>query len=89
MVQGTGAAQTWRMLMESSSGAIAWGTPVKDPIAAEGAPTAASVLDAQGTTIAQITVYRTPTSMGGAFYMVPNPQPGWAAVAIGGRTLAF
>jgi hypothetical protein len=83
-----GPARTWRMAFESSSG-IRWGTPVTDPIPAEGQPMAASVLDAQGRTIAETTVYRTPTSTGGAIYMVPDPASGWAAITIGGRGLAF
>jgi hypothetical protein len=84
----TGPARTWRMAFESSIG-LWWGTPVTDPIPAEGDPVAARVLDAAGTAIAQITVYRTPTSIETAFYMVPDPEPGWAAIAIGEARLAF
>jgi hypothetical protein len=83
-----GPASTWRVALENS-GKLRWGIPVTEPMPAEGAATSASALDALGTTIAQVTVYRTPTSIGGAFYLVPDPQPGWAAIDIGGRTLAY
>jgi hypothetical protein len=84
----SGPARTWRMLLENP-GKIRWGIPVTEPIPAEGEPTVALVLDAQGTTMAQITVYRVRTSLGGASYMVPDPEAGWAAIEIGGRRLAF
>jgi hypothetical protein len=83
-----GPASTWRVVLENK-GKLRWGIPVTAPMPAEGAATAASVLDAQGTTIAQITVYRARTSIGGASYLVPDPQPGWAAIDIGGQRLAF
>ena len=83
-----GTASTWRVVLENR-GKLRWGIPVTTAIPAEGAATAASVLDAQGTTILQVTVYRARTSIGGASYWVPDPQPGWAAIDIGGQTLAF
>ena len=84
----SGPARTWRIVIEGPSG-LWWGTPVTDPIPAEGEPVAARVLDASGNTIVQITGYRTPTSIGTAFYMVPDPQPGWFAIAIGEGELAY
>jgi hypothetical protein len=84
----TGPARTWRMAFETPIG-LWWGTPVTDPIPAEGDPVAARVLDAAGATIAPITVYRTLTSIETAFYMVPDPEPGWATLAIGDARLAF
>ena len=84
----TGPERTWRMAFETSAG-LWWGTPVTDPIPAEGEPVAARVLDATGATIAQITVYQTFTSIETAFYMVPDPEAGWAAIAIGEAKLAF
>jgi hypothetical protein len=83
-----GPASTWRVLLEYQ-GKLRWGIPATTPIPAEGAATAAAVLDAQGTTIEEVTVYRTRTSIGGAVYLVPNPEPGWVAIDIGGLTLAF
>jgi hypothetical protein len=83
-----GPASTWRVVLENQ-GKLRWGIPVTTPMPAEGAATAASVLDAQGMTIVQVTVYRTRTSIGGASYLVPDPQPGWAAIDIGGQRLAF
>jgi hypothetical protein len=83
-----GPASTWRVVLETR-GKLRWGIPVTTPISAEGAATAAAVLDAQGTTVAEVTVYRTQTSIGGASYLVPDPQPGWAAIAIGGLRLVF
>ena len=54
-----------------------------------GEATTASVLDAQGLAVAQITVYGVRTSMGGAVYMVPDPEAGWAAIQVDGQVLAF
>jgi hypothetical protein len=84
----SGPARTWRTLLENPA-KIRWGIPVTTPIPSEGDPTVALALDAQGTTIAQITVYRARTSIGSASYMVPDPEAGWAAIEIGGRRLAF
>jgi hypothetical protein len=83
-----GPARTWRMALEGARG-LWWGTPVTDPIPAEGDPVPARVLDAAGMTFAQTSAYRTPTSAGTAFYLVPDPEPGWAAIAIGEQKLAF
>jgi hypothetical protein len=83
-----GPERTWRILLENP-GKIRWGIPVTSPIPAEGEPAMATVLDSLGATVAQISVYRTPTSVAGAIYMVPDPEPGWAAIEVGGRTLAF
>jgi hypothetical protein len=84
----SGPARTWRVLLETP-GKIRWGIPITTPVPAEGDATAASVLDAHGTAIAEITVYGVRTSMGGAVYMVPEPEAGWAAIETGGRALAF
>jgi hypothetical protein len=84
----TEAESTWRVALETS-GKLRWGIPITEPVAPEGEPVAATVLDAQGTAAAQITVYRTGTSHGGASYMVPDPQAGWATLQIGSSTLAF
>jgi hypothetical protein len=84
----TEAESTWWVALETG-GKLRWGTPITEPVPAEGTPLSATVRDAQGTTVAQITVYRTRTSHGGASYMVPDPQAGWATLEIASSTLAF
>jgi len=83
-----GPARTWRVLLETPT-ALRWGVPITTPRSAEGEATWAAVLDADGEVSSQVTVYRVPSSLGGAVYMVPEPEAGWTAIAIDGRVLAF
>jgi hypothetical protein len=82
------AESTWRVALETG-GNLRWGIAITEPAPPEGEPLAATVLDAQGASVAQITVYRTRTSHGGASYMVQDPQVGWATLQIGSSTLSF
>jgi len=83
-----GPARTWRVLLETPT-ALRWGVPISTPRSAEGEATWAAVLDADGEVIFQVTVYRVRSSLGGAVYMVPEPEAGWTAIAIDGHALAF
>jgi hypothetical protein len=83
-----GPVGTWRVLLETAK-ALHWGVPITTPRPAEGEATRAAVLDADGDVISQVTVYRVPSSLGGAVYMVPEPEAGWTAIAINGHLLAF
>lgn len=68
-----------------------WGMPRARPRHPSGEPEQAAILDASGTVITSVTVYRTPMDhLGGAQLLVPHPEPGWHAVQIQGQVpLAF
>jgi hypothetical protein len=80
----------WRVLLLDAQGAR-WGVPIDKPAAPAGMAEAAEVLDASGSTIATVTVYRTEISDIGAFsFEVPVPEPGWDSVRVAGSApLAF
>jgi len=78
------ALARWRVLLVDERGPR-WGIPITDKIPAEGDPEPATIFDSTGAELTSVTVYRTdiadqPASM----YMVPEPQPGWYAVAVAG-----
>jgi hypothetical protein len=78
------ALSRWRIMLVGQHGPR-WAAPITEEIAAEGDPEPATIYDSTGAALADVTVYRTaiadsPTSM----YMVPEPQPGWYAVAVAG-----
>jgi hypothetical protein len=78
------ALATWRVLL-LDSGVPRWGLPITTPTLAAGTPEVAYIDDANGAQIAQTIVYR--TAIGDAdssMLMVPEPQPGWAAIEISG-----
>jgi hypothetical protein len=68
-----------------------WGAPRNAPRYPSGTPEQADVLDAKGSVVASVTVYRTSMDhLGGALLLVPDPEPGWHAVQIKGAVpLAF
>ena len=77
----------WRILMVGPNGPR-WGTPVTEEAPAEGDPEAATIYDSSGEAVTSVTVYRTEISEGfGNMYMVPEPQPGWHAVAVAGTSV--
>jgi hypothetical protein len=79
-----GTLSRWRILLAGSRGPR-WGIPNKDEVAAEGAPEQATIYDSAGAAVTSVVVYRTEISEGfGNMYMVPEPQPGWYAVAVTG-----
>jgi hypothetical protein len=91
-----GAAEpgTWRVLNVFGTTAR-WGQPVIYPEPASGDPEGASVFDAQGQAIQEITVYRTnisidgPIAESGASYMIPEPADNWASIQIGDLSMPF
>ena len=91
---GVAEPGTWRIL-NVYGGVAQWGVPVVVPELASGDPESALVLDAEGRTILEITVYRTvissdaPNVDSGASYMIPEPKPNWAGIQIGDLTMAF
>jgi hypothetical protein len=68
-----------------------WGAYRPNARHPSGEPELADILDAAGSVITQVTVYRTPTDhLGGALLLVPDPEPGWHAIQIQGEVpLAF
>lgn len=63
-----------------------WGLDRPDPQYPSGEPELADILDANGNTIASVTVYRTPFDhLDGGLLMVPDPEPGWYAIQIRGE----
>ncbi|MEP7050863.1 MAG: hypothetical protein ABJB12_10935 [Pseudomonadota bacterium] len=80
----------WRVLILATKGER-WGAPISEPSAAEGSAEPATILDADGNEIEQVTVYRTEMSDGfGSVVMVPEPDSGWAAVRVAGAAaIAF
>jgi hypothetical protein len=74
----------WRTLLIDEHGPR-WGLPVDELAPPSGTAEAAEILDAQGSVIEDIVVYRTEVSeIGASSLMVPEPKPGWAAVRVSG-----
>ncbi|HEY6559180.1 MAG TPA: M66 family metalloprotease [Polyangiaceae bacterium] len=80
----------WRVALLEPNGAR-WGVPISPPTAPFGAPETAAVLDASGTVIERVTVYRTAVMDSQGFtVLVPPPRSGWSSVGIeGAAPLAF
>lgn len=75
---------TWEVIVSSAFGA-SWGVAPQGEVTAVGAAEPASVLDAAGNEIAQVTVYRSKMDhLSGASIMVPTAQAGWHAIAVKG-----
>jgi hypothetical protein len=78
------ALARWRIMLVDERGPR-WGIPITDEAPAEGDAESATIYDATGTEMTSVTVYRTDIAdMPAAMYMVPEPQPGWYAVAVAG-----
>jgi Peptidase M66 len=74
----------WRVLLVDGKGPR-WGIPITDEVPPEGDAELATVYDATGTAIANLVVYRTLIAdVDGSMTMIPEPQPGWYAVAVAG-----
>ncbi|MEO7035947.1 MAG: hypothetical protein ABI548_18585 [Polyangiaceae bacterium] len=81
------ALQKWRVLIVSSTGAH-WGLPITEPSLPEGKAETATILDADGNEIEDITVYRTEMSDGfGAVILVPEAESGWGGVRVTGSAV--
>ena len=78
------ALARWRIMLVHERGPR-WGIPIPDEAPAEGDAESATIYDATGTELTQVTVYRTDIAdMPAAMYMVPEPQVGWYAVSVAG-----
>ncbi len=78
------ALARWRIMLVDERGPR-WGIPIPDEAPAEGDAESATIYDATGTELTQVTVYRTDIAdMPAAMYMVPEPQVGWYAVSVAG-----
>jgi hypothetical protein len=78
------ALAPWRVLLVDEQGPR-WGIPITERIPAEGDPEPATIFDARGGELTSVTVYRTDIAdQPGRMYMIPEPQPGWYAVAVAG-----
>jgi hypothetical protein len=74
----------WRVLIVDD-GVPRWGIPITEPAAAEGDLEPAIIYDSAGIALTSVAVYRTAIGdIDGAMLMVPEPQPGWYAVAVAG-----
>ncbi|MET0411055.1 MAG: hypothetical protein ABW217_07150, partial [Polyangiaceae bacterium] len=75
----------WRVALLDVLKGTRWGIPVPGPAEAVGVEEAAQVLDAAGAVIETVSVYRTQISeLTGYSVQVPEPKPGWHAIAISG-----
>jgi hypothetical protein len=76
---------SWRVALLDSTRAPVWGHPIPGPAAAVGDEELAEVLDANGVVIERVSVYRTLISdLDASSVQVPEPKPGWHAIAIQG-----
>jgi hypothetical protein len=77
----------WRVLLIDDKGPR-WGIPFETEVPAEGEPELATVLDAQGTALETIVVYRTEIGdMDASMVWVPAPKPAWYSVKVGNLPL--
>jgi hypothetical protein len=82
-VIGTEPLSAWRVLLVDERGAR-WGKPMA-PEVAFGEEEPALVLDATGTAIQTVSVYRTQISdLSASSLQVPEPQPGWESIQVVG-----
>jgi hypothetical protein len=81
----------WRVALLDVLKGTRWGIPVPGPAEAVGVEEPAQVLDANGAVVQTVSVYRTQISeLAGYSVQVPEPQPGWHAIAItGGAPLVY
>ncbi|HMA95346.1 MAG TPA: hypothetical protein VKP30_21805, partial [Polyangiaceae bacterium] len=89
MLMGAQATATWRVL-DVIGNRTTWGPALTDPVPPAGEPESAVVYDQAGDVVAETTVYRTDIQDGsGAMYLVPEPEPNWAALSIGSMLVEF
>jgi hypothetical protein len=75
----------WRVALFDAQRGGRWGIPIAGPAVAVGEEEPARVLDASGAVIQSVSVYRTLVSeVGGYSVQVPEPEPGWNAIAVTG-----
>jgi hypothetical protein len=74
----------WRVALLAPHG-VRWGVPFSEAAAPFGAPESADVLDASGSVVERVTVYRTTVADNAGFtVVVPPPQSGWHSLRIDG-----
>ena len=77
-------AQPWLVAYTGKRG-LRWGRSIDKAQAPFGEPEQASVFDAQGAQITEVTVYVATTSEGSVTILVPKPQVGWHRIQFVGR----
>ena len=76
----------WRVLLLDATGPR-WGVPIEQEVAPEGEPETATIYDESGAVSTSVVVYRTEIGDADASMVwVPEPQPGWYAVAVTGAS---
>jgi len=84
-VFGAQALGTWRVLLLDPRGPR-WGLPIRKPSLPAGDPIVVRILDETGNAITEVEAYRTEISDDvSSMLMIPEPQPGWAFVAVPGQ----
>jgi hypothetical protein len=82
--KGPVATSDWRVLLAAADGTARWGHPYRGRTPARPAEPG-TVYDALGQAVANVNVYRIPTSSGRATSLVmPAPAPGWFSVQVRG-----
>jgi hypothetical protein len=86
VLPGEATSQRWHSIVLHSDGTARWADLAVDQLPDE--PRKARVLDAQGTTIAQIEVATVQLSeTADSFLYIPQPGPRWAKIDLGDRVL--
>jgi hypothetical protein len=81
------AIAKWRIILLDDEHGPRWGIPLDQPAPAEGDLEMATIYDGSGGLLTTVPVYRTEISdISAASYMVPEPQEGWYAIAVGDST---
>ena len=84
LVEAPELVAKWQVLLVEPTG-VRWGLPFEQAASAFGDAESAQILDANGSPIRQVTVYRTEATDIGAFtVLVPPSQSNWHAVQVNG-----
>ena len=84
VVEDPALVARWQVLLLEPPSAR-WGLPFEQPAAAFGEPEPADILDASGSVLERVTVYRTEASDDKSFtVLVPPARSGWHAVRVNG-----
>jgi hypothetical protein len=80
-------AARFRTLLVDKGQVARWGLAPSRAVSPHGTPEPASVLDANGKKVADVTVYRVGVGdIGASSVLVPEPQTGWHSIEINGST---
>lgn len=89
MLMGAQATESWRVL-DVIGDQPTWGPALNDPVPPAGEAESATIYDRDGNIVIETTVYRTAIQDArGAMYLVPEPEPNWAAISIGSMYVEF